>query len=106
MSKIKNPAHPMQPLVKDEHGTLRFKKNEIVNFLFEYATSHGFDMNNLVLKVCKGEFSKADFSQLNQLIGYPVCGYCDLSQVPEKHKDKAWAKMQSFNEEEYVRKDS
>ena len=36
--------HPIQPIVKDEHGTDRFKKNAIVEFLLDRGP---YDLNKL-----------------------------------------------------------
>lgn len=43
---MSKPEHPMQPLLKDEHGVLRFKANKIVRFLLDAGP---FDMNALAV---------------------------------------------------------
>lgn len=67
---------PIQPLSKDEHGTLRFKKNKIVEFLLEHG---GFDMNS----IASMDFSNEDRQQFAQLIGYSLSGYGELSYVDD-----------------------
>lgn len=72
------PKHPMQPLVRDVDGVLRFKKNGIVSHLLELARLRGVtDLNQLAC----GDFSREDWSQFMQLIGYSVSGFGDLSIV-------------------------
>ena len=68
------PQHPVQPLVVDEHGTIRFKGNAIVRFLLDTSVN---DLNKLYCM----PFSREDWVQFNQLIGYSVCGWSDLSCV-------------------------
>lgn len=67
--------HPMQPIVMDPHGVVRFKANPIVRLLLDYASERGLDLNKLAIM----QFSDEDRSQLAQLIGYSVSGYGDLS---------------------------
>ena len=72
------PKHPMQPIVKDKHGTFRFKQNAMVRYLLE--DNGGIDLNRLALL----SFSDEDREQFAQLIGYSVGGFCDLSYVSEE----------------------
>jgi len=69
--------HPIQPLEKDKHGTLRFKENAIVNHLIDDGP---FDMNSIACK----KFSKEDREQFAQLIGYSLSGFGELSYVSDK----------------------
>ena len=64
--------HPIQPLEKDKNGTLRFKKNAIVEHLLDNG---GIDMNALALM----DFSAEDRQQFAQLIGYSLSGYGELT---------------------------
>ena len=66
--------HPIQPIVQGEHGTYRFKKNKIVEFLLDNGP---FDMNMLAGQ----EFSTEDREQFAQLIGYSLSGFGELSYV-------------------------
>lgn len=68
--------HPIQPLEEDEHGTLRFKANEIVRHLLDKG---GLNMNYLVCQ----NFSQEDRIQFAQLIGYSLGGFGELSYVTE-----------------------
>lgn len=74
----------MQPLVTDDNGVLRFKKNKIVRDLLDFASSRGFDLNAIAM----GGYSKADQEQFAQLIGYSLSGFSELSYV----RDKTWAR--------------
>lgn len=66
------PEHPMQPLVRDEHGTIRFKENAVVRFLLDAGP---FDLN----QIWRMPFSIEDLEQFYQQIGYSVSGYGDIS---------------------------
>lgn len=77
--------HPIQPLAKDEHGTVRFKGNAIVRYLLDAGQ---FDMNHLAVT----PFSQEDREQFAQLIGYSLSGYSDLSYVRDDSYEAA-AKM-------------
>lgn len=54
--------NPIQPLYTDEHGTLRFKANAIVQHVMENSTVTFNDF-------AAGNFSVTDQEQFNQLIG-------------------------------------
>jgi hypothetical protein len=76
--------HPIQPLIRDEHGTVRFKENAIVRFLLDNGQHN---MSTLA----RSQFSQEDQEQFAQLIGYSLCGFCDLSYVSDEAKDAAEA---------------
>jgi len=76
------PRHPVQPMVKDDHGVMRFKENAIVRYLLDKGP---FDMNHLALQ----EFSAEDAEQFAQLIGYSLSGFGDLSYVSNETYTKA-----------------
>lgn len=84
--------HPIQPLVKDRHGVLRFKVNAIVARLSDFAEEHGYGLNEIL---CDG-YSDEDQEQFAQLIGYSLSGYGDLSFI----SDEAYkaAKLMKCNE--------
>jgi hypothetical protein len=67
--------HPIQPLEKDSHGTLRFKKNAIVDHLYEWAKERGMGLNEIACL----PFSKEDRQQFAQLLGYSLDGYSELT---------------------------
>ena len=73
---------PLQPIIKDEHGTARFEVNGIVRFLLDAGP---YDMNFLALI----PFSNEDREQFMQLIGYSVSGFGDISYVSEAAIKKA-----------------
>ena len=64
--------HPMQPLVLDQNGTVRFKRNAIVVHLLENG---GIDMN----AIARLPFDNRDREQFAQLIGYSLTGFGELS---------------------------
>lgn len=68
------PKHPMQPLVEDGKGVLRFKENAIVRYLLDQGR---ITMNDLAAL----DFPVEDREQFAQLIGYSLGGYSSLSYV-------------------------
>jgi hypothetical protein len=75
-------SHPIQPLIKDEYGVIRFKPNAIVRYLLDAGP---FDMNHLAL----APFRQEDREQFAQLIGYSVSGFGSLSYVSEETVERA-----------------
>lgn len=83
--------NPMQPLVKDEHGIIRFKANAIIEYILEHAAEvvhqgspNGMHRGRLDLsKLAMLDFPQEDREQFAQLIGYSVAGYHELSYVSD-----------------------
>jgi hypothetical protein len=73
--------HPIQPLVTDAHGRLRFKRNAIVDHLAEGK------LNDLACM----DFPQEDWEQLAQLIGYSLDGFGTLSYVTDETYNRAAA---------------
>lgn len=73
--------HPIQPLILDENGIIRFKSNKIIRLLLDDGK---YDMNRLALI----DFSKEDREQFAQLIGYSVCEFSELYYVRNKTMKK------------------
>ena len=82
----KLPENPMQPLYFDEHGTIRFKPNSIVQYLLEAG---GIDLNHLAYTGITQKWCNNDWEQFMQLIGYSVSGYGDLSEVRDHILEQA-----------------
>lgn len=78
------PGHPMQPVILDNDGTCRFKKNAIVCALLDAGA---LDMN----KIAAMDFSQEDREQFAQLIGYSVIGASELSYVSDALLERALA---------------
>ncbi len=78
--------HPMQPIGWDGDGVIRFKRNAIIDWLFE---TRKLDLNEVAILAARGKFSAGDQMQLAQLLGYSVSGYGDLSYVSELSLDAA-----------------
>ena len=74
--------NPIQPLVKDTQGVLRFKANALVNALLEHGQATGLGLNELAHKFCDAEHAD-DRQQLAQLIGYSLGGYGELGYVSD-----------------------
>jgi len=86
--------NPMQPFVSDDTGTVRFKQNNIVNYLLDNG---GINLNDLAIIT---EFSQDDWTQFAQLIGYSLCGFHELSYVPDvtAYKATTAARTQGFKQ--------
>lgn len=87
--------HPMQPLVFDDNGVVRFKENKIVNYL--WRVGH-LDMNQISIKHQQGIFSQEDLEQFYQLNGYSFSVFSELSLVSEKCLKKADKRYQKLME--------
>jgi len=70
-------THPVQPLLRDPDGVIRFKPNAIVAYLLHVARRHGVDLNELAVM----PFTQEDREQFAQLIGYSLSGFGELSYV-------------------------
>ncbi len=72
--------NPMQPLVRDEHGKIRFKENAIVRAVVDAARyGRKLDLNDIACM----DFTQDDRVQFAQLIGYSLAGYHELSDIPD-----------------------
>ena len=96
MKKLKNTRHPIQPIVKDEHGVVRFKRNAIVCHLLDHG---GIDLNAIACM----DFSREDREQFAQLIGYSHSGAHDLSYVSSEVLAAAEAGGTDADRAEYLR---
>lgn len=86
--------HPMQPVVWDGKGTIRFQENPIVRYLLDEASAKGIDLNHLARVWSAGmPWTKGDWEQFAQLIGYSVSGWGSLSYV--RHATYAEAKARA-----------
>lgn len=74
--------HPIQPLVTDEKGVVRFKANAIVRYLLDNG---GITMNDLAVQ----DFPREDREQFSQLIGYSHSGASDLGYMSSEVLDAA-----------------
>lgn len=68
--------HPMQPLVKDANGVIRFKANRIVRHLLDHG---GIDLNAIAIL----DVPQDDRVQFAQLIGYSLSGFHELNEIPD-----------------------
>jgi len=74
----KRTSHPMQPIEWASDGVIRFKRNAIIDWLFNTGR---LDLNEIGALAGNGAhgFTKGDQMQLAQLLGYSVSGFGDLS---------------------------
>lgn len=78
--KATRPRFPLQPLVLDGNGTVRFKQNAIVRYLIDHSN---IDLNRIALVAAEHGFSQQDEEQFAQLIGYSLGGFHELSYVSD-----------------------
>lgn len=90
--------HPIQPIIEDGHGVLRFKANAIVEYLLDHG---GIDMNQIAIM----DFSREDREQFAQLIGYSWSGACDLGYMSDEVLDAAEVMRKSGRSEAEARAD-
>lgn len=92
--------NPIQPIVKDKLGVLRFKPNAIVEHLLKVARDAGVcDMNKLAFL----DFSADDRQQFAQLVGYSLSGYSELGYVDSDAYDAAYKMAMTGATEEAAR---
>lgn len=75
-------SQPMQEPYKDEHDTIRFKPNPIVNYLIENG-------NITLNEIATLDVPREDSEQFFQLIGYSLNGYSELSSVSDESYETA-----------------
>ena len=71
---------PMQPLVVDPSGVVRFQENKIVRALLDYCSERGMSLNELH----RMDFTQQDRTQFAQLIGYSLSGFHELSYASDE----------------------
>ncbi|MFV1539480.1 MULTISPECIES: hypothetical protein [unclassified Phaeobacter] len=92
-------TQPIQPLIEDSHGVLRFKANAIVQHLLDNG---GIDLNQIATM----DFSREDREQFAQLIGYSWGGACDLGYMSDEVLDAADVMHKSGKSEAEARADT
>jgi len=75
----------MQPIVQDKRGVFRFKRNGLVDALYEHGVKTGLSLNELHCM----DFTDEDRQQFAQLIGYSVSGYGSLNYVSDEAYEAA-----------------
>lgn len=90
MAKVRN---PLQPIIVDDTRA-KFKDNEIVRDLLDFASERGMDLNTIAM----GDYSQDDQEQFAQLIGYSLTGFHELSYVSDKTALKASKLARKINE--------
>lgn len=91
--------HPIQPLVEDEQGVIRFKENKIVEYLLDNG---GIDLNQIAAL----GFDREDREQFAQLIGYSWSGACDLGYMTDEVLDAAESMRENGKSEAEARADT
>lgn len=82
----------VQPIERDENGTIRFRQNKIVRFLLDDGPN---DMNRLSYM----PFSNEDRCQFAQLIGYSVSGIGDLPYADPQVVEMADTMLAALSDE-------
>lgn len=84
---MKRKQQPLQPIVIDEDGVVRFQANALVEHLVDC-----YDLHYLAKSAVGQAASRADWEQLYQLIGYSVSGFGGLQKVRRKTVERVDAK--------------
>ena len=82
MATTAQARHPMQPIIQDKDGRLRFKQNAIVRYLLDHGR---LDLNALAAR----DFAREDWQQFAQLIGYSLSGFGELPYVDRETYEAA-----------------
>jgi len=99
----KTPPFPVQPVVRDPEGVVRFRVNRVVRAFMEAARDgKQLDLNAIASAHIAGQYTREELVQFAQLIGYSVSGWSDLSYVTDRDYAKAQRLVQRLedNEEE------
>ncbi len=65
-------------IVKDEHGTYRFKANRLFRCLVD---SGDVSLNRLAVFYDRGYFPIDEYAEFNMGLGYSLSGFCELSFI-------------------------
>ena len=84
MKKSHKHPFPLQPIVKDERGTVRFRANAIVKWLLDAGP---IDLNRIAARA----FDAEDREQFAMLIGYSLGGASELSYFSDETIEAAEA---------------
>lgn len=93
---MKRKRPPMQPIVIDDQGVVRFQQNVLVRRLLDEGRKHGLDLNWLALV----DAPRSDHEQFAQLIGYSVSGFGDLPYVRPETIERADALAERLRPDE------
>jgi len=74
---------PIQPIMLDDKGVLRFQENRIVSILLAFSEDR-MDMNKISKKVQEGVYTIEEYEQFMMLIGYSLGGFGELHLVRNK----------------------
>ena len=78
----------MREIIKNKNNVLKFKSNRIIEYLFDEGL---LDLNRIVTLIDGyDKFSKAEYEEILQMLGYTVDGFLELSLVRDKTKDEVW----------------
>ena len=88
--------HPMQPLIIDIKGVIRFKPNAIVQYFLDRDREAGPGNSGGLNRIPLLPFSKEDREQFAQLIGYSLEGYGELDYVGCRTYNKAAKEAEKF----------
>lgn len=92
---------PMQPVINDEHGHVRFDANLVVRKLLDESQKRGFGMNELAC--C--DLPREHREQFAQLIGYSLSGASELGYFSTETIEAAHASFTEGKTEHEARAD-
>lgn len=90
--RMAGPELPMQPIVRDALGVVRFRQNRIVRHLLDLCGEKGLcDLNLIGVMAGQGHFSVDEQVQFAQLIGSSLSLLSEQSYVSDRVIDAAEA---------------
>jgi hypothetical protein len=70
-------GHKFYPTVLDQRGVQRFKENSLLRYLVDKKI---IDLNRVCMDYQCGNFDQVHYAEFMMMIGYSVCGFCDLKE--------------------------
>lgn len=77
---------PNFEIVEDPSGVWRFRKNRIVNDLYNLHVVHGLGLNEITLRQRRGDYSYVELLQFGMLLGLSIQGFADMFPVCTRYK--------------------
>lgn len=79
---------PNFEVVEKPGGTWRFKKNRIVDDLYDLHIVHGLSLNEITIRQQLGQYTYAELLQFGMLLGLSIQGFADMFPVCTRYRRK------------------
>jgi hypothetical protein len=88
VTKEENQMMPLQPIIKDKNGVLRYRENKVVCLMEKMLEENGKTLNDIIPRAHAESIGIEDLDQFYQLIGYSVSG-APVSDTVHELADRA-----------------